>query len=804
VNSHDTELNWFLLKNRNLLLSLVHFYVSQSKPLLLADELSAGLAAVGAAIGTDLADTPLANLIGQAEEGVIDDSGTIDLALRSGLGEWQYRRLQVDEGCCGEISVETFLAAKERVVDHAPVAGWPLEIDFGPFNRDFPRMRESRSIGRGVEFLNRHLSGSLLRAHDDGLERLVSFLRLHQIKGRQLLLEHSIDGVEPLRQALRNGLKAIAGYRAGTHWSEVSELLAALGFAPGWGRDVGLIRERMGMLSDLLEAPDHTTLERFLGEIPMIFSLAILSPHGFFGQSDVLGLPDTGGQVVYILDQVRALEQEMRERIDRCGLDIEPQIVIITRLIPESRGTRCDQRIERVHGCRAARILRVPFRSAGGEVVPHWLSRFDVWPYLERFACDVERELLAELGGRPDFVVGNYSDGNLVATLLSRSLGVTQCTIAHALEKAKYLYSDLYWRDNDPEYHFACQFTADLIAMNSADFIITSTFQEIAGREDSVGQYESYQAFTLPGLYRVVNGIDPFDPKFNIVSPGADPEVYFPWHQQHRRLLALHPEIESMVLGPAREGARGQLVDQGKPIIFTLARLDRIKNLTGLVEWYGQSDRLRQLANMVVIGGFVERERSDDREEQAQIDRMHELFDHYQLDGQVRWLERASDRYLNGELYRWVAERGGVFVQPALFEAFGLTVIEAMSSGLPTFATRYGGPLEIIVDGVSGYHIDPMQGEMVASQLADFLERSAVDPGHWRQLSDAAIDRIESHYTWRLYARRMLTLSCLYGFWRYSTDLERAGTKRYLEMLYALQFRPLAEQVGTGYSADEE
>ena len=35
----------------------------------------------------------------------------------------------------------------------------------------------------------------------------------------------------------------------------------------------------------------------------------------------------------------------------------------------------------------------------------------------------------------------------------------------------------------DEDYHFAAQFTADLIAMNHTDFIITSTFQEIAGTE---------------------------------------------------------------------------------------------------------------------------------------------------------------------------------------------------------------------------------------------------------------------------------------------------------------------------------
>jgi len=70
------------------------------------------------------------------------------------------------------------------------------------------------------------------------------------------------------------------------------------------------------MLSEILEAPDPQVLEAFLGRIPMIFNLVILSPHGFFGQANVLGLPDTGGQVVYILDQVRALEKEMRKRIE--------------------------------------------------------------------------------------------------------------------------------------------------------------------------------------------------------------------------------------------------------------------------------------------------------------------------------------------------------------------------------------------------------------------------------------------------------------------------------------------------------
>jgi sucrose synthase len=131
-------------------------------------------------------------------------------------------------------------------------------------------------------------------------------------------------------------------------------------------------------------------------------------------------------------------------------------------------------------------------------------------------------------------------------------------------------------------------------------------------------------------------------------------------------------------------------------------------------------------------------------------------------------------------------------VQPALFEAFGLTVVEAMASGLPTFATRYGGPLEIIEDGVSGFHIDPNHGVAAADAIAAFIERCAEDAGHWERISAGGLSRVRARYTWERYAERMMTLSRVYGFWKFVTNLERDDARRYLEMFYALQYRPLA------------
>jgi sucrose synthase len=746
-------------------------------------------------VGALLRETPMSWIMRHAQEAVVDEP-FVCLAVRARVGRWHYVQVHTEDMHCRELKVSEFLDIKERLAARIPRGErYVLEIDLSPFERGFPKLKDSRNIGRGVEFLNRHLAGRLFANGGRGQKLLFDFLQVHQVRGQQLMLNGTLQNVEELREALSKAMELL-----GAHEEESESLkrgLRRLGFEPGWGRTPARIRESMEQLLDILEAPSPGNLENFLARMPMIFSIAIVSPHGYFGQSNVLGKPDTGGQVVYILDQVRALEREMRESIHDQGLDIEPTIVVLTRLIPEANGTTCNQRLEPILGTENARILRVPFRTYDtGEIMSHWISRFEVWPYLERYAIEAERELLAELGGvRPDFVIGNYSDGNLVASVMAHRLGVTQCNIAHALEKTKYLLSDLHWEHHEDEHHFAVQYTADLIAMNTADFIITSTYQEIAGTTESVGQYESYGSFSLPRLYRVISGIDCFDPKFNIVSPGADPRVFFPYSNEGHRPDELRKEIETMVYGSPNCAFRGFLRDQGKPLLFAMSRLDRIKNAAGLVQWYAQNQELREAANLLIVGGRLRSEESNDRDEREQIARVHWLFDEHGLEGNVRWLEMQTDKTKVGELYRFVADQRGAFVQPALFEAFGLTVVEAMSSGLPTFATCYGGPLEIIQEGVSGFHIDPTQGALATSKMLGFFRACENDSGKWDAISKGAIERVTARYNWPLYASTLLKLSRIYGFWRYISSLERDETRRYLEMFYGLLLRPLSKRV---------
>jgi sucrose synthase len=187
----------------------------------------------------------------------------------------------------------------------------------------------------------------------------------------------------------------------------------------------------------------------------------------------------------------------------------------------------------------------------------------------------------------------------------------------------------------------------------------------------------------------------------------------------------------------------------------------------------------------------------------AECRKMHGIIERHRLTTGFRWVVAQTDRSICGELYRSVGDTRGAFCQPAFYEAFGLTVIEAMISGLPTFATSSGGPAEIIRDGVSGFHIDPHLADEAQAKIEDFFERCHQDPSHWDDISRQAIQRIEARYTWREYSRRLTSCCAVYSFWAQLTSLERHAAHRYLELFWHSVFRPLVKGMQSTSTSEE-
>ncbi|WP_113922795.1 glycosyltransferase [Cognataquiflexum aquatile] len=72
-------------------------------------------------------------------------------------------------------------------------------------------------------------------------------------------------------------------------------------------------------------------------------------------------------------------------------------------------------------------------------------------------------------------------------------------------------------------------------------------------------------------------------------------------------------------------------------------------------------------------------------------------------------------------------KQADAFVLPSLSEGFSISLVEAMLMGLPTIATKVGGPSEIIEDGKSGFLIDPGDKGDLKSRMKTTLSMNSIE-----------------------------------------------------------------------------
>jgi len=128
------------------------------------------------------------------------------------------------------------------------------------------------------------------------------------------------------------------------------------------------------------------------------------------------------------------------------------------------------------------------------------------------------------------------------------------------------------------------------------------------------------------------------------------------------------------------------------------------------------------------------------------------LMDKYNLYGKMAIPKRHDTQYEVPELYRIAAETGGVFVNSALTEPFGLTIIEASASGLPVIATDDGGPRDIIKNCKSGMLVDVSDSKNIAKAINKILDNKKI----WDYYSQNGINNVKKFYTWEAHSETYL------------------------------------------------
>ncbi len=435
--------------------------------------------------------------------------------------------------------------------------------------------------------------------------------------------------------------------------------------------------------------------------------IVLISVHGLIrGKELELGRDaDTGGQTLYVVELMRALARQPEIS----------QVDLLTRLVIDPDiSTDYQQRIEQVGD--NARIVRV---EAGPE---GYIPKEELWDYLDAFA-DNAADFFRSNELSPDIIHSHYADAGYVGAMLTNMLGIPLLHTGHSLGRVKrhrLLASGLTVDEIEQRYNMARRIEAEELTLASAERVITSTYQEI---EEQYELYDHYQ----PEQMRVV-------------PPGTDMECFY-------------PPSGNELNDPVFEDIKRFLRTPDKPVILALSRPDKRKNITALIEAFGQSPALQEYANLLIVAG--NRDDIDELDDGARevYQEIFSAIDRYDLYGKVA-IPKHHRRDQVAIYYRIATRLKGVFVNPALTEPFGLTLIEAAASGLPIVATEDGGPRDIISNCHNGILIDPLDTDNIAEALLKLLKDNTL----WSTYSKQGLIGVREHYSWNAHARRYLAI----------------------------------------------
>lgn len=431
----------------------------------------------------------------------------------------------------------------------------------------------------------------------------------------------------------------------------------------------------------------------------------MISVHGLLRGSEMeLGCDaDTGGQITYVVELAKALGRNPEVA----------QIDLLTRQI-EDPNVSPDYTQPEEKLAQNVRIVRLPFGPK------RYIRKELLWPHLDQMV-DRCLHMLRSQGRLPDLIHTHYADAGYVGQQLTNLLGIPQIHTGHSLGRPKLqrlLDSGRKQNAIERQFNMSQRIKVEDEVLNHVSLIVTSTRQEI---DDQYGMYQLHD-----------------QQQYVVIPPGTDTARFYPPGRN-----PIDPAMTSMI--------DVFLSDPDKPVVLAICRPDTRKNISGLIRAYGESMELQQLANLILVAGTREDIRSmEESQRKVLIDLLLDI-DKYNLWGKVAIPKNCRVEDIP-ELYRLAVRRHGVFVNPALTEPFGLTLIEAAASGLPFVATEDGGPQDIVANCRSGLLINPLHPEEIAQALINVI----TDKEQWRSWSRNGIAGVKHHYSWDAHVHKYL------------------------------------------------
>jgi starch synthase len=227
--------------------------------------------------------------------------------------------------------------------------------------------------------------------------------------------------------------------------------------------------------------------------------------------------------------------------------------------------------------------------------------------------------------------------------------------------------------------------------------------------------------------------------------PGVDPAKVHVIHngidlQQYRK----SPSVEALV-------KRG--VDPHKPFVLFVGRVTRQK---GIIHLVNAIPRIDPSIQVVLLAGAPDT---------PEIGReMAEGVDAASRDRPgVIWVQEMLPREEVIQFYSHAA----VFCCPSVYEPFGIINLEAMACETAVVASAVGGIPEVVLPEETGILVDlelkpgtfdPVDPQKFSRDLAEAINRVALEPGLGTAFGLSGRRRVEQHFSWTAVAQKTLEL----------------------------------------------
>lgn len=430
---------------------------------------------------------------------------------------------------------------------------------------------------------------------------------------------------------------------------------------------------------------------------------------------------DNGGQIVYVLELARALA---------ASPEVTHVDLFTRRMDDPAVGTDYAVAVEPL-----GEKLTIRRIACGGR---RYLPKEQLWPFLDEYVANAITHIKTE-GIMPDWIHGHYADAGYVATELSSMLNIPFAQTGHSLGRTKLdrlIASGMPREEAVERYQFERRFAAEEGTLANAEFITTSTEQEV----------RSYQAYDASGKA-----------EYHVLPPGIDFERFYPFYDDLVPGASVTNEstiLRRQTIYGLRQNLEKFFAHPDRPLILAVCRPDRKKNIDGLIHAYGMDPEIQAMANLAIFAGIRSDIASMPPGEKEVLTEILLLMDKYNLYGRLA-IPKKHDAALDIPVaYRLCAQKKGVFVNVALTEPFGLTLLEATACGCPVVATTHGGPTEILAQCQNGILVEPDDTAAIQTALKQILTREEL----WQSFSQNGMREVRRFYSWERHARDYLAL----------------------------------------------